>query len=85
MTISPRGEARKLRAGDSTTNKPKEHKMHTASREWADRVAARNAVETAKARADEARINEELAAQGFLPLTYGEQLIPLSAAGKEAE
>ena len=48
--------------------------MHTASREWADRVAARNAVETAKARADEAR-----------PLTYGEQLIPLSAAGKEAE
>ena len=57
MTISPRGEARKLRAGDSTTNKPK----------------------------DEARINEALAAQGFLPLTYGEQLIPLSAAGKEAE
>ena len=59
--------------------------MHTASREWADRVAARNAVETAKARADEARKNEALAAQGFLPLTYGEQLIPLSAAGKEAE
>lgn len=64
--------------------------MHTASREWADRVAARNAVETAKARADEARINEArkneaLAARGFLPLTYGEQLIPLSAAGKEAE
>ncbi len=59
--------------------------MHTASREWADRVAARNAVETAKARANEARINEALAAQGFLPLTYGEQLIPLSAAGKEAE
>ena len=59
--------------------------MHTASREWVDRVAARNAVETAKARADEARINDALAAQGFLPLTYGEQLIPLSAAGKEAE
>ena len=64
--------------------------MHTASREWADRGAARNAVETAKARADEARINEArineaLAAQGFLPLTYGEQLIPLSATGKEAE
>ena len=85
MTISPRGEARKLRAGDSITNKPKEHKMHTASREWADRVAARNAVEAAKARANEAQINEALAAQGFLPLTYGEQLIPLSAAGKEAE
>ena len=32
-----------------------------------------------------ARTNEALAAQGFLPLTYGEQLIPLSAAGKEAE
>ena len=69
--------------------------MHTASKEWADRVAARNAVDAAKARANEARtdearinearINEALAAQGFLPLTYGEQLIPLSAAGKEAE
>ena len=67
--------------------------MHTASREWADRVAARNAVETAKnlaerssaIKSNEARINEALAARGFLPLTYGEQLIPLSAAGKEAE
>ena len=59
--------------------------MHTASKEWADRVAARNAEETAKARADEARINEALAAQGFLPLTYGERLLPLSAAVKEAE
>ena len=67
--------------------------MHTASREWTDRVAARNAVETAKGLAEhssaiksnEARINDALAAQGFLPLTYGEQLIPLSAAGKEAE
>ena len=67
--------------------------MHTASREWADWVAARNAVETAKnlaerssaIKSNEARINDALAAQGFLPLTYGEQLIPLSAAGKEAE
>ncbi len=48
-------------------------------------MAARNAVDAAKARANEARINDALAAQGFLPLTYGEQLIPLSAAGKEAE
>ena len=71
MTISPRGEARKLRAGDSTTNKPKEHKMHTASREWADRVAARNAVETAKARADEARINEALPRRAFCPSPTG--------------
>ena len=59
--------------------------MHTASKEWADRVAARNAVEAAKARANEAQINEALAAQGFLPLTHGERLLPLSAAGKEAE
>lgn len=59
--------------------------MHTAGREWADRVAARNAAETAKARADEARIDEALMAQGFPPLTYGERQLPLSAAGKEAE
>ena len=59
--------------------------MHTASKEWADRVAARNAVEAAKARAAEARANEALAAQGFLPLTYGERLLPLSAVAKEAE
>ena len=67
--------------------------MHTASRGWADRVAARNAVETAKGlaerssaiKSDEARINAALAAQGMLPFSYGEQLIPLSAAGKEAE
>ena len=85
MTISPRGESRKLRAGDSTTNQKKEYKMHTASKEWADRVAARKAVEAAKARANEAQINEALAAQGFLPLTYGERLLPLSAAVKEAE
>ena len=36
-------------------------------------------------KSNEARINDALAAQGFLPLTYGEQLIPLSAAEKEAE
>ena len=59
--------------------------MHTEAREWAARVAARNAAETAKARKNEARKNEALAAQGFLPLTYGERLIQLSAAGKEAE
>ena len=83
MTISPRGEARKLRAGGSTTNKPKDKKVLLFgsygawnNAEWMDDW---------KARADEARKNEALAAQGFLPLTYGEQLIPLSAAGKEAE
>ena len=48
--------------------------MNTAASEWAERVKARNAIETAKARGDAA-----LAAQGFLPLTYGEQPAPLSA------
>ena len=62
MTISPRGEARTLRAGDSTTNQKKEYKMHTASKEWADRVAARNAVDAAKATA--ARIRWARARRG---------------------
>ena len=54
--------------------------MHTAGKEWADRVAARNAAEAAKA-----RISEAPMAKGFLPLTYGEvRQLPLSAAGKEA-
>jgi len=47
--------------------------MNTAGMEWAERVAARNAIETAKAQ------NEALMAQGYLPLTYGEQPTPLSA------
>lgn len=59
--------------------------MHTAAKEWADRVAARNAAETAKARDDEALIDEALMAQGFLPCAYVERQLPLSAAGKEAE
>ena len=36
--------------GLKKNNKPnKEQTMHTASREWCDRVAARNAIEVAKA------------------------------------
>lgn len=53
--------------------------MNTAGMEWAERVVARNAIETAKARGDAA-----LAAQGFLPLTYGEQPVPLSVGAVPA-
>lgn len=54
--------------------------MHTAAKEWADRVAARNEIETEKARA------EAQMAQGFLPFTYGEQPVALGAeARKEAK
>lgn len=42
--------------------------MNTAAKEWAAQVAARNAVETAKARGDAA-----LMEQGYLPLSYGDQ------------
>ena len=52
--------------------------MDTAGMEWAERVAARNAIETAKAQ------NEALMAQGYLPLTYGEQPTPLSAGAVPA-
>ena len=54
-TISPRGSVHPLvgvpwgRAGDSTKPTTKQgDKMNTAA-EWAERVAARNAIETAKA------------------------------------
>ena len=52
--------------------------MNTAGMEWAERVAARNAIETANAQ------NEALMAQGYLPLTYGEQPTPLSAGAVPA-
>ena len=52
--------------------------MHPAAQEWADRVAARNAVETAKARDVEAQKDAALSAQGFLPFTYGPRPAPLS-------
>ena len=55
-TISPRGSVHPLvgvpwgRAGDSTKPTTKQgDKMNTAAAEWAERVEARNAIETAKA------------------------------------
>ena len=55
-TISPRGSGRPVvgvrgsGAGDSTKPTTKQgDKMNTAAAEWAERVAARNAIETAKA------------------------------------
>lgn len=66
--------------GIEQTNKTnKENKeMHTAAKEWAARVAARNKVEAAKAAA--------LSAQGYLPFTYGEQpAAPGEDKRKEAE
>ena len=55
--------------------------MHTASKEWTDRVAARNEIETEKALA------EAQMAQGFLPFTYGEQPLALGAeaAGEQRQ
>lgn len=45
----PCGRGPRGRAGDSTTNQPRRNEMNTASKEWAERVAARNAIETAQA------------------------------------
>lgn len=59
--------------------------MNKAAEEWAARVAAWDAAEVAKARADSARKGADLAARGFLPLTYAERLLPLGAVAKEAE
>lgn len=59
--------------------------MHTASEEWAAQVAARNEIETAKAaRAGTPAASEQLS----FDWTGGGaaiKLLPLSAAGKEAE
>ena len=58
--------------------------MHTASKEWADRVAARNAVETAKA---QKCWQPEFLWNGETAGTKARQpdTVALSAAGKEAE
>ena len=60
--------------------------MHTASEEWAAQVAARNAVEAAKAARAEAR-RPDMEQLAFDWTGGGEaiKLLPLSAAGKEAE
>lgn len=59
--------------------------MHTASEEWAATVAARNEIETAKAaRAGTPAAGEQLS----FDWTGGGaaiKLLPLNAAGKEAE
>jgi len=59
--------------------------MHTASREWADRVAARNAVETAKAQKywQPSFLFNVAALENENKRTTASA--PLSAAGKEAE
>ena len=54
--------------------------MNTAGMEWAERVAARNAIGHGGVCAQ----NEALMAQGYLPLTYGEQPTPLSAGAVPA-
>ena len=56
--------------------------MHTASREWCDRVAARNAIEVAK----KERVWQPWLSTSENPaVAGGGKAIPLSAAGKEAE
>jgi hypothetical protein len=60
--------------------------MHTASEEWAAQVAARNAVEAAKAaRAEACRPDMEQLAFDWTGGGAAIKLLPLSAAGKEAE
>ena len=63
--------------------------MHTASREWADRVAARNAVETAKAlryagrgQIVDSRTQRLVSPRAAVAIC---NRLALSAAGKEAE
>ena len=60
--------------------------MHTASEEWAATVAARNEIETAKAARAEAR-RPDMVQQHFDWTGGGAaiKLLPLNAAGKEAE
>ena len=60
--------------------------MHTASEEWAAQVAARNEIETAKAaRAEARRPDMEQLAFDWTGGGAAIKLLPLSAAGKEAE
>ena len=60
--------------------------MHTASEEWAAQVAARNEIETAKAaRAEARRPDMEQLAFDWTGGGAAIKLLPLNAAGKEAE
>ena len=59
--------------------------MHTASEEWAAQVAARNAVETAKAARAKARRPMEQQVFDWTGGGAAIKLLPLSAAGKGEE
>jgi len=78
-TQQARSAAQHSTLNNKTNQQQKEYMMHTASEEWAARVAARNEIETAKA----TRAGEQLT----LPFGsgFGEsgeiRLLPLSAEG----